>query len=709
MAVGFSSYEIARSGLMVNERGLFVTGHNLSNVNTTGYTRQQAIMETSPYITEYGKNGKIFQYGLGADIQETRQIRHTFLDVVYRQESTIQGYWDTRSKTFQDVQAILNDPMEDGLQNVMNQFWDSWQELSKAPESLTTRELVRQRGQALVYYFNHIGVQLDREQSDLNQEIQVRVDEVNSITGQVADLNKKIAAQEINGDKANDYRDQRNLLLDRLSVLCDADTTEMQDGEIDVTLGGYYLVSKGQSKNLYVQGSAEDGEFFYPKLEGTDIKVNVKSGILKGLLESRGEVPGIKYTYANGMPKEKVDITLAVDTTNNSTDYITKMQNSIADYVDGLTKSGVDYNIRLVDLNTASTPYTGGGATAKIYTSANIGQLQGDITNAFIETPANTDSSFENLVTTLKGMSDNGDFRDDAAKVTFVFTEKSVDGDTTADLTQDQAQDQIDVLNSMGMRMSVVTKSDYFNKGQDDGESGWDYIAAGTGGETFDIDTPEESFGSVMAGLNGEARIAVNGITGNIPDSNNILPDVKIKLNAMLSAVAREINYMQKTGYTLDGNPGVDFFEPIDDRYPMEMGNIKLSDALLSDKGLNNIVTSAFPDAKGDNTIARKIASLRDVDIMEDGTGKVSLDEFYRSLILNVGNGGSEADKNSENQSTIVSQVDGQRTAISGVSMDEEMSNMMKYKFAYDASSRVLNIIDSMMATVITSMGQVGR
>ena len=85
MAVGFSSYEIARSGLKVSERGLFVTGHNLSNVNTPGFTRQQAIIETNPYITEYGKNGKLFQYGMGADIQETRQIRHTFLDIVYRQ------------------------------------------------------------------------------------------------------------------------------------------------------------------------------------------------------------------------------------------------------------------------------------------------------------------------------------------------------------------------------------------------------------------------------------------------------------------------------------------------------------------------------------------------------------------------------------------------------------------------------------------------
>ncbi|MDF2989311.1 MAG: flagellar hook-associated protein FlgK, partial [Eubacterium sp.] len=278
MAVGFSSYDIARSGLYVSERGLAVTGHNLANVDTVGYTRQQAMIETSHYITEYGKNGRMFQYGLGADIQETRQIRHTFLDTIYRQENTSLGYWETRSKTFQDVEAILNDPMGDGLQEVMNQFWDSWQELTKTPESLTTRALVRQRGQALVYYYNHIGTQLDKLQTDLNSEIQVRVGEVNDITAQLAKLNYKIATEEIGGDSANDYRDQRNLLLDRLSKLCDAEPLEMQDGQVDVTLGGYYLVSKGTSTKLYVEANPKNGEYFYPMLEGTKTEINIKNG-----------------------------------------------------------------------------------------------------------------------------------------------------------------------------------------------------------------------------------------------------------------------------------------------------------------------------------------------------------------------------------------------------------------------------------------------
>ncbi len=699
MAVGFSSYEIARSGLKVSERGLFVTGHNLSNVNTPGFTRQQAIIETNPYITEYGKNGKLFQYGLGADIQETRQIRHTFLDIVYRQENTIQGYWDTRSKAFQDVEAILNDPMGDGLQGVMNKFWDSWQELSKEPESLTARAMVRQRGQELVYYYNHIGNQLDKQQTDLNSEIQVRVNEVNNITSQLAKLNTQIAAQEINGDKANDYRDQRNLLLDRLSILCDAEVNEMQDGQMDVTLGGYYLVTRGQSKNLYVQANAEDGEFFYPKLEGTDIKVGIKSGILKGLMEARGEVPGIKGSIQNGTPNNKMDITFAIDVSAGN-DFST-LKATLSTYVDELKKSGLDYNISFITMG--NTP----GIYPKTYDKSNIDNMLTDLTaaNLLEEDILEPNGSFGGLINQLTTINNANGFRQDANKITYVFTNKSIDGDSGTALGDAAAY--VNSLNSMKMKVSVVSDKDYFINGKMDGgnpEVGWSAITSGTGGDLFDIDGDTAGYNDMFGNWDSDLIATMS----NIPPSLNIVSDIKIKLNAMLNRTVNEINRLQISGKTLDGKPGVAFFDSIDSNYPMEMGNLKLSDELLSDSGLNNITASATT-AKGDNTIARQIANLRDVDILVNSTGKVSIDEYYRNIILELGNGGMEADRIATSQATVVNAVDGQRTAISGVSMDEEMSNMMKYKFAYDASSRVLNVMDSMMETIITSLGKVGR
>jgi len=705
MAVGFSSYDIARSGLYVSERGLEVTGHNLSNVDTVGYTRQQAMIESSHYLTDYGKNGRLLQYGLGADIQETRQIRHTFLDNIYRRENTSLGYWETRSKTFQDVEAILNDPMGDGLQEVMNQFWDSWQELSKAPESLTTRALVRQRGQALVYYFNHIGAQLDKLQSDLNSEIQVRVNEVNQITSQIAKLNYKIATEEVVGDAANDYRDQRNLLLDRLSKLCDAAVYEMQDGQIDITLGGHSLVSKGTSRNLYVEADPQYGGYFYPMLEGTKTQVTIKGGILKGLLESRGEVSGVKGSYENGTPKEKVDIVFAIDTSTGSSSYLSEIKDKINEYVTGLKNSGVDFNIQFVSMGTTSSIY---GGTSTVFDKSNIDSFLSDTAgwDSFCSETGGSDGDFDGLINEIdNNIKDK--FRQDSTRVMYLFTNKSINGDNGIDVTYTDAVNYVNNLNSMGIRTSVITDKKYYTEGETTAEIGWKAIASATGGNVFNINS--EDFTDVIEFVNSDTRRAVNANSGIIQNSNsmNIVSDVKIKLNAMINALCREINYLQTSGYTLDGKPGVNFFAAIDDRYPMQMGNLKLSDDLLSDDGLNNIIASGTPD-KGGNTIARLIANLRDEDIMTDITGAVSIDEYYRAVILDIGNKGSEAAKTSENQTTIVRSVDEQRSAISAVSMDEEMANMMKFKFAYDASARVLNIIDSMIETVIMSMGRVG-
>ncbi|HHW49618.1 MAG TPA: flagellar hook-associated protein FlgK [Clostridiaceae bacterium] len=287
MAVGFGSYEIARSGLYASERGLFVTGHNISNANTPGYVRQQAMITTAPYFTLQNKYG-MQQVGLGADIEQIRQIRHAFLDSIYRQENTLLGYWETRNKTFQDVQAILGEPLGTGLQSIMNQFWDAWQELSKEPDSLTVRALVLQRGEALVNHINHLGAQLDKLQDDLNSEIRVRIDEINQLTSQIAELNLLIMKNEATGDSANDYRDQRNLLIDRLTKLIDVDIIENQYGSMTITVGGHFLVINDKSTNLYAGHTEKSGIFYVPMLEGTEIEVPIKNGILKGLLESRG-------------------------------------------------------------------------------------------------------------------------------------------------------------------------------------------------------------------------------------------------------------------------------------------------------------------------------------------------------------------------------------------------------------------------------------
>ncbi|NJD01023.1 MAG: flagellar hook-associated protein FlgK, partial [Ruminiclostridium sp.] len=123
---------------------------------------------------------------------------------------------------------------------------------------------------------------------------------------------------------------------------------------------------------------------------------------------------------------------------------------------------------------------------------------------------------------------------------------------------------------------------------------------------------------------------------------------------------------------------------------------------------LNNIAAS-LTGANGDNTNALEIANLRYVPLLRDFNGTLSSDDYYQSIILAMGNSGSDSMRIADSQEKLVKTADSSRLAITGVSMDEEMTNMMKFKFAYDASSRTLNVIDNMIETIINRMGLVGR
>jgi len=694
MGVGFASFEIPRSGLTVSERALDVIGQNISNVNTPGYVRQQAMITTGPYVNTVGKNGS-FQMGLGADIQQIRQVRNTFLDNIYRQENTTLGFWESKNKTFQDVQSILADPMSSGLQDNMNQFWDSWQELSKDPDSLTVRALVRQRGEALTQQFNHMGDQLDKLQGDLNSEIGVRIDEVNQVTSQIADLNETIMKNEVSGDTANDYRDQRNTLVDRLTKLVNADVNEMQDGQLAVTLGGYFIVNKATHTNLYAAESKAGGLFNVPKLEGTDVEVPLKSGIIKGLMESRGEVFGATGSIENGSPNTKADVVFAVDVSNSSSAYLTNIQNNISTYVNELQKKGMDYNLRLIT-------YDGTG----VLTNTNYGN---DVSSATgfvggINSIASTGDSGEDFGRVVAALGSITDFRQDANKYAVVFTNESIDGDGTATPNATVDNTYIKTLNDAGIKTSVVTNT-LFNTNGDAGEEGWKSITDGTGGNLYDINTAPANYGTMLTNVNSDINSDVNQGISIVNQSENIVSDARKRLNALINIMVREVNNLHESGKTLDGQPGGEFFSVVNSKYPLEMGNIKLSDDLLN---LNKIVSSNTGE-NGDNTIALAIANLRNNQIIKDSKGILSLDDFYQSIIQNVGNGGAEAQNITENQQKLVQSADSDRLSITGVSMDEEMTNMMKFKYSYDAASRVINAIDTMLDTVISKTGLVGR
>lgn len=684
----FGTFEIARTGLNVSERGLYVTGHNISNVNTKGYVRQQMVSTTK----EYQNLPDIGQVGTGADVEKIRQVKNAFIDNLYRSELENLGYYEAKDKTFNDIQSILDEPMGDGLQSVLNEFWNSWQELSKEPDSLTARALVRQRGESLTKQINHLGNRLDKLQDDLNTEIKIRVEEINKITEQIADLNLRILKAEVAEDNANDLNDQRNLLLDEISKYVNVGIDKTSDGQVNISIGGYMVVYKGEYKRLKTETGPNSGLFYEVKLEENNAVLDINGGELKGLLESRGLVMGAVGSESNGTPNNKVDINIAVDTSNGSAAHIAKIKGSIDIYISELKNCGLDFNLRLMDMSDTTN------VCDTIWTSDNIETIGASFSEAvdnLFEGAVET-NNFSSLINAMDGIS----YRNAATKYAVLFTDETIGGDEVPELTDGQIEAFVDTLNDNKIKMSIVSSISNYEGGSQLGEtSGWKTITQGTGGNYYDIDSTD--YDELVKMINKDINDNKNEVISEFPETTNVITDLKKRLNAMVNIIAREINYLHRNGYTLDEQRGENFFVPIDDDLPLEMGNFQIN-SVFSD--LDKIVASEQPK-DGDNGVAVKIGNLRDKRLLFSVTGSLSPDNFYNEIISMVGTEAAETARIKENQQKLVSSSEDFRQAVEGVSMDEEMANMMKYKYAYSAASKIINVVNTMLDTVIERIG----
>jgi flagellar hook-associated protein 1 FlgK len=285
--------------MYTSQRALDVTGHNVSNVDTVGYVRQQLIQSENRPATYTG-----YQIGTGVNIDEVRQIRSLFLDNSYRKENSTLNYWNTMQKTVEDIEGIMNEFSDNDLGNTIDEFFEGWEELAKDPESRACRESLVEYGNRLADTFNQISQQLDQIQENLNDQIIDMVDKINSVSEQVAQLNGLIRVNEVMGDNANDYRDQLKGLLETLSGYANIKVTEDSSGMFNVTIGGTTLVNGTTVNKMICKTNASNGAFATVLWEKTGSEVKLKDGELLGLIEARGDVNGDKGSSENGSPVE---------------------------------------------------------------------------------------------------------------------------------------------------------------------------------------------------------------------------------------------------------------------------------------------------------------------------------------------------------------------------------------------------------------------
>ncbi len=321
---------LGASGLRASQYSLNTVAHNLSNVETEGFVRQQTMLKNSHYQNIGMNHISYLQLGRGVDTAEVRQIRDAFLDKTYRLEVGRQGFYEAQSETVAEIETLFGELQGVAFQDSLEDLWVSLQEIAKEPDSLVTQATVVETAISFLERADTIYRQLMRYQLNLNTEIENKVNRINELAQGIYELNEKIVKYESNGvENANDYRDDRNYMIDELGQLIKITYKEQMDGRITIQAEGVPLVSDEtvfkmgyitraqlldkQGEKVVLDEMAQVLVPVWPSLDemevfNMDIKIDTKAntdiGSLKGILISRGTAVG-KHTDIPIVPKKE--------------------------------------------------------------------------------------------------------------------------------------------------------------------------------------------------------------------------------------------------------------------------------------------------------------------------------------------------------------------------------------------------------------------
>ncbi|AIQ65887.1 flagellar hook protein FlgK [Paenibacillus stellifer] len=315
MTSTFHGLETSKRALLVNTVSMQTMGHNIANANTEGYTRQRVNISAASPIWQMGmtKSQAAGQLGTGVEYDSITRVRDSYLDLQYRRENQALGSYDVLNTTMTSIQNIVNEPSDTGLSSVMDDFWNSWETLNRDPSLLSARVSVVGAAQNLSDTLKHIGESLNNVTTDTNANIGKKVTEANDLINNIAKLNDIIRRNESLGDNANDYRDQRDLLIDKLSTIVDVSVTESADGMVSITSAGVNVVDGLNVTELTAANAqtATGGQLngYVKSLQEVDTIRNQLNGMVQTLVTGQ-----VKVTLDNGYMTSK-DMTALNDVT----------------------------------------------------------------------------------------------------------------------------------------------------------------------------------------------------------------------------------------------------------------------------------------------------------------------------------------------------------------------------------------------------------
>lgn len=622
MGSTFSGIELGKRSIMAHTDAISTAGHNISNANTEGYSRQRVQMkEFDPlYRPDLERAERAGMIGQGIDVQSINRVRDEMLDQRITAQQNQESYWDTRSKYYTMIEQIYNEPDEVSVRSNMDKFWESWQELSVNPESHAARQAVVSRGESLADSIKSKWENLMGVGSLINSDIEATVKQVNSYANQIAALNSEIVRSRGMGDNPNDLLDRRDLLVDKLSKLANITTDQRDSDEFMVHLDGRVLVQGGVARNFELVSLTDNNG--YDKLVWADTREDafVSGGTLGALVELRD-----------------VDVRNEIQSLNT-------MTMNFSDLVNDIHRNA--------------------------YGANNVTGLDFFTQHSFVE---NVNGNFDR----------DGDGAFDHSYI-FRFT----------GTTRLNPQEQI------GFE-GVMTFS---------GPSGNVQVAYHpTDTVETVINRINDSNGEVKAYLDRNSNLVLKGTTArNMENPDFVIRHVEDSgffltgYSGILSASGEAGAYDYARADAVNFLAGAQFaVSPVLN----PAGYIEVNNVIKNDV---KSVAAAFRDDSGnvnagDGRAAVEIASIRNTKVMIGH--ERTLDDYFADSVTNVGLKGEQAENNLNSHMAVMNDLRSMRDSISGVNIDEELSDIIKFQHGYNAAAKFVTVWDSLIDTVINRLG----
>ncbi len=284
----FRGLGIALSAVSAQQRTLDVIGHNISNVNTPGYTRQ--VLNQTSTRPENGSrfgNGVLAQYGMGVDVQEIKSLRDEFLEKKLNREYKELGYWNNRTQGITELENLFNDTSEEGLQTTMDNFWNAWEQMSKPNGGITARAMVKENAIAFIDTVKYMDSTLTNYRRSKDTEIKETVSNINKMAKKLSELNKEIQKVELYGVVASDMRDERSALITELSTQANIRVLYTDDNTCNVSVDGRMLVEHTRYDEIVAIPDENNAGYCRLTWKSDASSVGITGGSLKSTLEAR--------------------------------------------------------------------------------------------------------------------------------------------------------------------------------------------------------------------------------------------------------------------------------------------------------------------------------------------------------------------------------------------------------------------------------------